>query len=120
MQSTKKAWPTLKGKKLVNRDSLWLGPDGRFSKHFKVAIKRMFKKLKENHVYGMKENMKIITQQISNHNRKTETILKPNEKSVFEKYKDLKEREKRKENLNCHGINSRYEVVEERILMDII
>lgn len=50
----------MKGKKLVNRDSFWLGLDGRFSKYFKVVIKRMFKKLKENYVYGMKENMKII------------------------------------------------------------
>lgn len=39
-----------------------------------------------------KKNMKIITQQISNHNRKPGTILKPSEKSIFEKYKNLKER----------------------------
>lgn len=57
-----------------------------------------------------KKNMTIITLQISHHNRKTETILKPSEKSIIEKYKNFKKKRK-KENLD--ELNSRYEAAGE-------
>lgn len=43
-----------------------------------------------------KKNMTIITLQISHHNRKTETILKPSEKSIIEKHKNFKKKKGRK------------------------
>lgn len=38
------------------------------------------------------KNMMIITLQISHHNRKTETILEPNEMSMIGKYKNFKKK----------------------------